>query len=275
MRFCCTRLIGLIVWPGPRPGGLLGVRGARIAWAALWLVMAWLWLEAPSSGANATLERDQGGALGDELVEQPAGMGREGGPRERPADRPRARAGLGGDRHHGGSRLARAAVPGPVDRAQPGLLGARTGLRRDLRRWRDRPERGSAVRCAGARARLAYGDPVVQSHRRHARCPRGPRRERRTARSPRTGSGHARTRRAAGRLRRADKKETASNSSASTSASSGASTTWPADDGRLEGNHVRDGYGRHATYGRRDQADPDSDARHGRLARHEDHRAGR
>jgi hypothetical protein len=47
-------LIGLIVWPGERPGGLLGVRGARIAWAVLWLLMAWLWLEAPSSSANAT-----------------------------------------------------------------------------------------------------------------------------------------------------------------------------------------------------------------------------
>jgi len=45
-------LIGLIVWPNGRPGGLLGVRGARGAWAALWLVMAWLWLEAPSSSAN-------------------------------------------------------------------------------------------------------------------------------------------------------------------------------------------------------------------------------
>ena len=46
-------LIGAIVWPNDRPGGLLGVRGARIAWAALWLVMAWLWLLAPSSSANA------------------------------------------------------------------------------------------------------------------------------------------------------------------------------------------------------------------------------
>jgi hypothetical protein len=46
-------LIGLIVWPNGRPGGLLGVRGARTAWAALWLVMAWLWLEAPSSNASA------------------------------------------------------------------------------------------------------------------------------------------------------------------------------------------------------------------------------
>jgi hypothetical protein len=46
-------LIGAIVWPNDRPGGLLGVRGARTAWAALWLVMAWLWLLAPSSSANA------------------------------------------------------------------------------------------------------------------------------------------------------------------------------------------------------------------------------
>jgi hypothetical protein len=45
-------MIGLIVWPG-RPGGLLGVRGARTMWAGLWLLMAWLWLEAPSSSANA------------------------------------------------------------------------------------------------------------------------------------------------------------------------------------------------------------------------------
>jgi len=46
-------LIGMIVWPNGRPGGLLGVRGARITWCALWLVMAWLWLEAPSNGPGA------------------------------------------------------------------------------------------------------------------------------------------------------------------------------------------------------------------------------
>jgi hypothetical protein len=46
-------LVGLIAWPNGRPGGLLGVRGARIAWAALWLVMAWLWLQAPNSSDNA------------------------------------------------------------------------------------------------------------------------------------------------------------------------------------------------------------------------------
>jgi hypothetical protein len=47
-------LIGLMVWPVDRPGGLLGVRGTRVAWAGLWLVMAWLWLLAPNSTANAT-----------------------------------------------------------------------------------------------------------------------------------------------------------------------------------------------------------------------------
>jgi hypothetical protein len=44
-------LIAAIVWPNDRPGGLLGVRGSRIAWAAVWLVMAWLWL-VEAGGAN-------------------------------------------------------------------------------------------------------------------------------------------------------------------------------------------------------------------------------
>jgi hypothetical protein len=46
-------LIGLVVWPNGRPGGLLGVRGAKTLWAVLWVVMAWLWLLAPGSSANA------------------------------------------------------------------------------------------------------------------------------------------------------------------------------------------------------------------------------
>jgi hypothetical protein len=46
-------LIGAMVWPG-RPGGLFGVRGTRIAWSSLWLLFAWLWLQAPNSSANAT-----------------------------------------------------------------------------------------------------------------------------------------------------------------------------------------------------------------------------
>jgi hypothetical protein len=40
-------IIGLLVWPNERPGGLLGARGARMAWASLWLL-------APNSSANAT-----------------------------------------------------------------------------------------------------------------------------------------------------------------------------------------------------------------------------
>jgi hypothetical protein len=47
-------IIALLVWPGERAGGLLGIRGARMVWATLWLVMAWSWLLAPNSSANAT-----------------------------------------------------------------------------------------------------------------------------------------------------------------------------------------------------------------------------
>jgi len=46
-------LVGLVIWPNGRPGGLLGVRGTRIMWAVLWLVSAYLWLLQSSSGANA------------------------------------------------------------------------------------------------------------------------------------------------------------------------------------------------------------------------------
>ncbi|MGH2862763.1 MAG: hypothetical protein ACRDLT_14845, partial [Solirubrobacteraceae bacterium] len=46
-------LVGLVIWPG-RPGGLLGVRGARIMWASLWLLCAYLWLLQSSAAANAT-----------------------------------------------------------------------------------------------------------------------------------------------------------------------------------------------------------------------------
>jgi hypothetical protein len=47
-------IIGLIVWPGSGRGGLLGIRGTRIAWGALWLVMAWLWLLGANSSTDAT-----------------------------------------------------------------------------------------------------------------------------------------------------------------------------------------------------------------------------
>lgn len=46
-------LVGLIVWPNSKPGGLLGIRGTRLMWASLWLLMAWLWLLQSSSSANA------------------------------------------------------------------------------------------------------------------------------------------------------------------------------------------------------------------------------
>lgn len=45
-------LIGLIVWPGEGPGGLVGVRGARLIWGVLWLVLTWLWLQPAGTGAD-------------------------------------------------------------------------------------------------------------------------------------------------------------------------------------------------------------------------------
>jgi hypothetical protein len=59
-------LVGLLVWPNGVPGGLLGVRGAKTMWAALWLAMAWLLLLGPNTSANATH---------DALTSVPAGMG--------------------------------------------------------------------------------------------------------------------------------------------------------------------------------------------------------
>jgi hypothetical protein len=59
-------LIGLAVWPARRPGGLLGLRGARTAWAALWLFMGWLWLEPQNSSP---------GAIAAAIKGAPSGMG--------------------------------------------------------------------------------------------------------------------------------------------------------------------------------------------------------
>ena len=51
-------IIALIVWPNhnARAGGLLGIRGAKAAWATLWMVMAWAWLLPANSSANATAD---------------------------------------------------------------------------------------------------------------------------------------------------------------------------------------------------------------------------
>jgi hypothetical protein len=58
-------LLALVAWPNGRPGGLLGIRGARIAWMTLWVLMAVLWLEAPSSAPNA---------ISDAINAAPSGM---------------------------------------------------------------------------------------------------------------------------------------------------------------------------------------------------------
>ncbi len=57
-------MVGLVVWPGESPGGLLGLRGARLMWGALWLLMAWLWFAAPGSSPNAISETIQGAPSG-------------------------------------------------------------------------------------------------------------------------------------------------------------------------------------------------------------------
>jgi len=59
-------LLGLVVWPGDRPGGLVGPLGARLLWGVLWAGMASLWLLGPNSGKNATR---------DAIAAAPAGIG--------------------------------------------------------------------------------------------------------------------------------------------------------------------------------------------------------
>jgi hypothetical protein len=57
-------MVAVVLWPGQRPGGLLGVRGARLMWGALWLVMAWLWLGSAGSSPNAVSEAFSGAPSG-------------------------------------------------------------------------------------------------------------------------------------------------------------------------------------------------------------------
>jgi hypothetical protein len=57
-------LVGVLVWPSERAGGLLSARGARIMWAALWLVMAWLWLGPASSGTHSMSDVLEAGGSG-------------------------------------------------------------------------------------------------------------------------------------------------------------------------------------------------------------------
>jgi hypothetical protein len=58
-------LIGLIVWPNNRPGGLLGASGARIAWGVLWVAMGLLWLLPANSSADA---------IGNQISSAPSNM---------------------------------------------------------------------------------------------------------------------------------------------------------------------------------------------------------
>ena len=57
-------LVGVLVWPGERAAGLLTARGARIMWASLWLVVAWLWLGPASSGTHSVSDVLEAGGSG-------------------------------------------------------------------------------------------------------------------------------------------------------------------------------------------------------------------
>jgi hypothetical protein len=57
-------IIGLFVWPTDRPGGLLGLGGARRTWAVLWLATGGMWLLGENSAANATHDAIQAAPSG-------------------------------------------------------------------------------------------------------------------------------------------------------------------------------------------------------------------
>ena len=90
-----------MVWPNGRPGGLFGVRGARSVWAALWLVMAWLWLVEASSSTNATSDAINAAPSGMSWLSNVQNWAAERRQGQRPPDRARARGAVGRDRRRG------------------------------------------------------------------------------------------------------------------------------------------------------------------------------
>jgi cytochrome oxidase Cu insertion factor (SCO1/SenC/PrrC family) len=64
-------IVAVLVWPSERPAGLLSVAGARAAWGALWLGMAYLWLLPANSSADATFNAIMMAPTG---MSVPAGM---------------------------------------------------------------------------------------------------------------------------------------------------------------------------------------------------------
>ena len=57
-------IIAAIVWPNDRPGGLIGVLGARVVWAVLWIGMGAIWLLPINSSAHATHDAISGAPSG-------------------------------------------------------------------------------------------------------------------------------------------------------------------------------------------------------------------
>ena len=163
-------IVGLVVWPNDRPGGLLGVRGARTVWAVLWVLMGGLWLLGVNSTANATTTL---------INAAPSGMSWLTTVQDWTAN---AAQGNGliiavvlafaslCDRDRRCSQLACARVPDRGDRSQSRLLGARPGVRRDLQRGRDRPERGALVRAARVGAVRVAPDRRSRARSASGRC---------------------------------------------------------------------------------------------------------
>ena len=163
-------------------------------------------------------------------------------------------------------QLAPEVVPGAGDRPEPRLLGAGTGLRRDLRRRRDRPECGAAVRsaCAARCGRWSLtGSSAGSRNRRTARRPAS------APMSDRAASRARRSRRDRSSrvglllcgLRSADKKDAAS----TTQHRRRAPAQWPACRSST-GSSGASGMAA-MSVGQRHQAGADAGARHRRPGR--------
>jgi hypothetical protein len=134
-------LVGLMCWPRGRTVrtpdarraarlGVIGERGARFAWAGIWLGSAVLWLLPAERRRQCGARRDRVGPVGRRLAYRSAERcgARDGGSRH--VDRDRDGGLVRRNRFRGAARLAREALPDPRDRDLFCLLIRRSGLRR-------------------------------------------------------------------------------------------------------------------------------------------------
>jgi hypothetical protein len=148
-------IIGALVWPNERPGGLIGVPAARVLWANLWILMGVLWLLAINSSANATYNLIKTAPAGTAWLAtlQNGFMNRH--QRPRPDHRRHPRRPLHRHRTSRGAQLEAPRLPRHRDRAEPPLLVRRPRPGRHLHRHRHRSQRGTAVHSPVRRALLA------------------------------------------------------------------------------------------------------------------------